>query len=48
MSFETISDYGYVMLVCAFIALEIIVIGFVLPMSKRRKIFSQEWMKENF
>lgn len=41
-------EYGYVLLVCTLIAFELIVIGFLIPMKVRHKVFTEEWMKDNF
>ena len=46
--FSMPDTYGYVLLVAVIIALEIIIIGFALPGSMRGKIFTKEFMEENF
>jgi len=40
--------YGYVIIVAAILALEILFIGFLYPGAARRKVFSKEFIKNNF
>ena len=42
------ADYGYVLIVAALIAFEIISIGFMFPGRLRGTIFTEEFMKQNF
>ncbi len=36
------------MLVCVLIAFEILIIGFLIPMGARKKVFTEQFMKDNF
>lgn len=41
-------DFGYVLLIDVLIAMEIIIIGFVIPQGARKKVFTEKFMKEHF
>lgn len=41
-------EFGYVLLIDVLIALEIIIIGFVIPQGARKKVFTEQFMKEHF
>ena len=40
--------FGYVLLIDALIAFQIIIIGFVVPMGSRKKVFTEEFLRDNF
>ncbi len=40
--------YGYVLLICVIIGFELLLIGFLIPGSARRKTFTESFMKDNF
>lgn len=42
------ANYGYVLIVAAVLAFEIILIGFVFPGRARGTIFTEEFLKQNF
>ena len=42
------ANYGYVLIVAAVIALEILLIGFIFPGRVRGTVFTEEFMKQNF
>ena len=45
----TIPDaYGYVLMVASLLGLELLMIGFIFPGSKRAKVFSKAFMDKNF
>ena len=45
----TIPDaYGYVLMVASLLGLELLLIGFIFPGSKREKIFSKSFMVGSF
>lgn len=41
-------EFGYVLLIDVLIAVEIIMIGFIIPHGARKKVFTEKFMKENF
>jgi hypothetical protein len=47
-TFTISTDYGYVLLVGALIAFEILLIGFIFPGRVREEVFSEDFMRKNF
>lgn len=39
------AEYGYTLLSTVLLAFEIIIIGFVIPMSARKRAFTEEFLK---
>ena len=48
MTYILPDTYGYVLIVAAILAFEIIIIGFAVAGRKRTQIFTKEWMQDNF
>ena len=47
-TFTVSTDYGYVLLVGALIAFEILLIAFIFPGRVREEVFTEDFMRKNF